>query len=145
MKRKNLLIHCSFALLTLAALLWVAVPAASAQSQTMTPQSDVRDREDITQRELANFDQFFDSHPELSEQLRKDPSLINNQEFVQNHSDLQEYLQKHPEAREEFNENPNRFMHREERYDRREDARDQDRNRDRDHDITHREIGRAHV
>ncbi len=83
---------------------------------------DMRGDRDITRREVAGMDRFLDSHPEMAEQVRKDPSLINNREFVENHPALQEYLQKHPEIREEVKENPNAFMHQEERYDRREDA-----------------------
>ena len=85
---------------------------------------------DTTRRELASMDRFMDGHPEIAEQLRKDPSLVNNREFVENHPALQEYLQNHPAVREEFKENPNVFMRQENRYDRREDNRDRDRDRD---------------
>ena len=76
---------------------------------------------DVTQSELANFNHFLDSHPELAEQLRKDPSLVNNEEYVENHPVLQQYLQEHPEVREELQENPSAFMRQEQSYDRRED------------------------
>src|SRR5579864_101108 len=131
MKRTNPLIRHCFALLTLISVLWV-VPSASAQSQTMAAQNP---DSDITRRQLADFDRFLDSHPELSQQLRKDPSLIKNEEFVENHPDLQKYLQQHPETREEFSQNPNGFMRQEQRFDRRED-----RNRRGDEDITRGEL-----
>jgi len=83
-----------------------------------TPRRD----NDTTRKELARFDQFADSHREIAEQLRKDPSLVNNREFVQNHPALQAYLQEHPGIREEIKENPNAFMHQENRFDRHEDA-----------------------
>jgi len=92
--------------------------------------SDGRNRNgdrDITREQLADMDRFMDSHPEIAEQLRKDPSLIKNKEFVENHPALQEFLQSHPGVREEVNENPNAFMRREERFDRREDDRDEHR------------------
>jgi phage-related protein len=102
---------------------------------------------DVTRRQLADFDRFLDSHPELAEQLRKDPSLVNNDEFVGNHADLQQYLQQHPEIREELSQNPNGLMRHENRYDRREDQagdrdrdRDSDRGRDRDRDVTRTEL-----
>ncbi len=87
--------------------------------------NDTRDR-DTTRGELANFDQFLDSHRETAQQLRKDPSLVNNEQFVNSHPELQAYLQKHPEVREEIKENPNAFMHQEDRYDRRENDVDRD-------------------
>jgi phage-related protein len=79
---------------------------------------------DTTRAQLAGFDRFLDSHPELAEQLRKDPSLVKNEEFRENHPALQEFLQQHPGVREEFAENPNSFMRQEQRFDRREDDHD---------------------
>jgi hypothetical protein len=88
---------------------------------------------DLTRGELASMDQFLDKHREIAEQLRKDPSLIDNRQWVANHPALQKYLQSHPEVREEFRENPSAFMEAENRFDRREDDRDRDRFGDRDH------------
>jgi hypothetical protein len=103
-----------------------------------------RDR-DANRAELANFDRFLDSHREISEQLRKDPSLVDNQEFVKNHPALQTYLQAHPGVREEIKQDPNRFMQEEARYDRPQDGVDRDRDGRRtdfnDRDVTHRHFG----
>src|SRR5260370_35845046 len=82
---------------------------------------------DTTRGQLAHFDQFMDSHREIAEQLRKDPSLVNNREFVEKHPALQTYLQEHPGIREEIKENPNAFMRQENRFDRQEDRRQEDR------------------
>ena len=103
-------------LFALALLFWIGTPASG---QTTTTQNG-----DTTRGELAGMDRFLDSHPEIAEQLRKDPSLINNGEFVEKHAALQEYLQEHPEMREEFSEHPNAFMRQEERFDRQEENRD---------------------
>ncbi len=81
---------------------------------------------DTTRGELASFDRFSDSHPEIAEQLRKDPSLVKSQEFVEKHPALQEYLQQHPGVREEITENPNSFMRQKQRFDRIEDSRNHD-------------------
>jgi hypothetical protein len=86
------------------------------------PTSVPRDR-DITERDVAEMDHFLDHHPEIAEQLRRDPSLIDNQRFVVSHPELQEYLQMHPSVRKEFDQNPNAFMHAEERYDRSQEER----------------------
>ncbi len=125
MKQRNPLIHYCLILLMVAGMILVA--PANTQSQAMP-----RDRDDnVTRQQLASFDNFLDGHPEVAEQLRKDPSLVNNQQFVAGHPALQEYLTQHPEIREEISQNPNAFMHQEERFDRRED---------RDQDITRREV-----
>ena len=154
MKISRSAIHFSIAALTLGALIWT-VPLG-AQSPSYTPQdrdSDMshqpayqqQDRDDMSWRQLADFDRFLDSHPQLAEQIRKDPTLVNNEEFVENHGDLQQYLLQHPEVREQLRQNPNAVMRQERRYDRREDRmqdrdrdmnRDQDRMQDRDRDMS---------
>ena len=112
-------IRYELSLLVLGVLFWVTLPAA-AQTQTpalTTPNGDF----DATRIEVGVLDRFLDSHPDLAQQLRQNPSLVNNEEFVENHADLQQFLQQHPEIREEFNENANRFMQQAQRFDRRED------------------------
>jgi hypothetical protein len=101
-------------------------PTASEQNPQTTPAQNNRPAQDndINRRELANFDRFLDSHREIAEQLRKDPSLVDNREFVKNHPALQTYLQDHPGVRGALKENPNAFMRQEDRFDRREDNRD---------------------
>src|SRR5258708_28938285 len=85
------------------------------------------------------MDRFMDSHPEIAEQLRNNPSLINNREFMENHPALQEYLQNHPEVREEFKEDPNAFMRQENRYERHEADDDRDHGR-RESDTARRQL-----
>ena len=91
---------------------------------TPNPQDNSRPAQesDITRKELANFDEFLDSHREIAEQVRKDPSLLDNQQFLKDHRVLQKYLWNHPGVREEVKENPTVFMHAENRYERSEDA-----------------------
>jgi len=116
MKRTCVTTPCWLVILALASL--IASAPAGAQSQSTMPQD--RDS-DLTRSQLSSLDQFLDSHPELSGQLRSDPSLVNNEEFVENHPALKQYLQSHPEVREELNQNSNAVMHQEQRFDRRED------------------------
>ena len=128
MKRTGATTRYWLATLALTTLVWAA--PARAQSPSTPPQ----DRDDLVRWQLANFDQFLDSHPELSEQLRKNPSLVDDQQFVGNHPALQQYLQQHPEIRADIEQNPGAVMHQEQRYERTED-------RDRDRDgITRTEV-----
>jgi phage-related protein len=148
MKRLNPLAHYCFILLTSGALAWGAVPmSAQSQSQTMAPQERQDRDDDLTRRQLADFDRFLDNHPEVAEQVRKDPSVVNKQEFVEQHPELQEYLQQHPEIREQLSQNPNGTMRQEQRFDRREDQdRDQDRDRDRERDVNRdRDVSRREM
>jgi phage-related protein len=109
-------------LVTLATLFCFSLPASA---QTSVPQDSQHDQ-DTTRARYAAFDRFLDSNPEVAEQLRKDPALMKNDEFRENHPALKEFLQQHPGIREEFAENPNAFMRQERRFDRREDGRDGD-------------------
>jgi phage-related protein len=131
-------LHLALALVPLAITLWAGTPVRGQSMPSASPavsgQSTPPQDDDIRIGQLAKMDQFLDSHPELAEQLRKDPALINNQQFVEKHPELQEFLQSHPGIREEFRENPAAFMRQEERFDRREDARFGDR------DITRGEL-----
>ncbi len=102
---------------TLATLVGVSVTAIALTVSGMPhPQKD----EDITRRELRNFDQYLDNHPEVAEQLRKNPSLINNEDFREKHPELREWLKNHPEAAEELKKNPRAFMKREHRFEKHE-------------------------
>jgi GrpB-like predicted nucleotidyltransferase (UPF0157 family) len=134
MKHENHVAHYGFILLTCGALVFGLTPTrAQSQNRAQNMALQTQDRDDATRRQLASFDNFLDSHPEVAEQLRKDPSLVNKQEFVSAHPALKEYLQQHPEIQKEMSENPNAFMHQEDRFDRRED-------RGRDNDVTRREL-----
>jgi hypothetical protein len=142
MKCRNALITYCFVVLTFAVVLFAAPVSVqsqnapgSVQSPSMTPQDMTRQDQgdDVTRQQLASFDNFLDSHPEIAQELRRDPSLVDKQEYVQNHPALQQYLADHPEIREEYKQHPDAFMRHEEQFDRRED-------RDRDHDVTRGEL-----
>jgi len=78
---------------------------------------------DINRAELRNFDQFLDSHPQIKAELSRNPSLVNNREFLEKHQELRAFLESHPGVREELRQNPGVFMHREAGYERAEDRR----------------------
>jgi hypothetical protein len=117
-----------------------AEPKAEPEMNSPNPQQDIdrpkdqdRDRDrspvsqghdqDTTQKEVAEFDKFLDSHPEVAQELRSNPSLVNDHQYVSSHKGLQEFLEKHPEVREEIKKNPQAFMHKEKRYERQEEQR----------------------
>jgi hypothetical protein len=69
-------------------------------------------------RESARLHQFMDSHPEIAEQVRRNPSLLDNWNFVKNHPALQTFLQDNPGIREDVTQDPVAFMHRADDFDR---------------------------
>lgn len=62
------------------------------------------------------FDSYLDSHPDVAQQLRNNPRLIDDPHYLKEHPDLREYLHKHPNVAQAYKNHPNRFMHRERRY-----------------------------
>jgi phage-related protein len=122
--KKRYIKQCSV-LFALAGLLWI-VPSMSSQAMppsTVPPSPPAQSpgQDDITRQELVRFDNFLDSHPEIAEQLRRNPSLVDDREYVTNHPQLQAYLQEHGQVREALRENPRAFMRDEDRLDRRDD------------------------
>jgi hypothetical protein len=84
-----------------------------------------RDR-DADRRDVANFDRFLDDHREIAQQVRKDPSLLDNQKFVQDHPALETYLQDNPGVRDQIRQDPNAFMRQEDAFNRDSNMRDRD-------------------
>jgi len=75
----------------------------------------------ITRDAVATADNYFDSHPDIAHKLAKDPSLIDNEQFVYNHPGLREYLHDHPEVKHEFKAHPYKFMSHERKYEKHHD------------------------
>jgi hypothetical protein len=131
-KRTGLTTFYWLATLALATLVLCIAPAGAQSQSTMS-----QDRDDLTRRQLAGFDQFLDSHPEIAGQIHNNPSLVDNKEFVENHPALQEYLQQHPEVRQDLAQNPNAVMRQEQGFERHEDGNGMGRQ---DSDVTTREL-----
>lgn len=75
---------------------------------------------DVSRAEAASFDRYLDAHPDVARQLRKNPSLVDDKQFVQQHPELGEYLQNHPRVREDIRQHPRAFVHRERQFERHE-------------------------
>ena len=60
------------------------------------------------------FHNFLESHPQIKSDLKKDPGLVNNPEYVEKHPAFKEFYGKHPEVQGELKENAPEFMRREE-------------------------------
>jgi len=76
---------------------------------------------DITKSEVRNFDAYLDKHQDVRADLEKNPKLIDDPAYLDKHPHLKVFLEHHPNTREELRENPQAFMHRENRYEKTED------------------------
>jgi hypothetical protein len=72
---------------------------------------------DVRNRNLAEFQKFAGAHPEIAEQLRKDPALVKSRGFVNGYPEFRTFLQQHPELSSEMRQNPDAFMQQENRFD----------------------------
>ena len=97
----------------------ILVAPMLAAAQTPQPQPPAQPK--IATNELANFDRFLDSHPNVDRELRKNPSLINDPNYLSKHPDLRTFLSKHPNVQRDVTANPQRFMKAERKYDKKED------------------------
>src|SRR5258707_7941765 len=56
---------------------------------------------ELTRREVAQMDQFLDSHPDVDKTLRANPWLVRNATYLKEHPELQTFLNQHPGLKEE--------------------------------------------
>jgi hypothetical protein len=61
---------------------------------------------DLSRGELSSFNEFLAGHGNISGELSKNPSLANNQEYLENHPALRDYLKTHPQVHAQLSENP---------------------------------------
>jgi hypothetical protein len=59
---------------------------------------------------LSAFGQLTASDPALARKLARNPSLVNDEGFVNQHLGLQQYFEKFPDAREDIVAHPGNFL-----------------------------------
>ena len=67
-------------------------------------------QDDLTRGELRNLHQFLEEHPRLAKDLRNNPALANDRQWVARHDELNQFLRDNPRIRRELRENPGRVM-----------------------------------
>jgi hypothetical protein len=50
------------------------------------------------------------THSGIAKQLSKNPSLANDQRYLQKHPEFQDYLKSHPEVQTQLTQDPHGFM-----------------------------------
>lgn len=61
---------------------------------------------------MQGFDRWVHDNPQAAKELKKDPSLINNSDWLAKHPDLNNYMNSHPDLKQEMQKNPERMMRR---------------------------------
>jgi len=66
---------------------------------------------------MAGFGGFLHSHSDIQNDLSRDPSVVKDHEYVQNHAELDAYLNAHPDVRTDLMANPQGFVQGARQYD----------------------------
>jgi hypothetical protein len=94
---------------------------AQTQDRDRDAMAPSKEGNDLTKQEIKTWDGFLDSHPNIAQDLQRDPQKVNDAEWVSKHPELQSFLSDHPKVREELKKNPSKVMNREKGFERSED------------------------
>ena len=64
----------------------------------------------VPKKSIHEFDAFLDARPKLGSELTHNPSLIKDQNFINNNPELANFMQSHTEIGEQLKANPESFM-----------------------------------
>src|SRR5437867_3631153 len=79
----------------------IAIPAAS--------EAQYRGNMNMNAAEMEQFHDFLNSHPWFRTDLSKNPALVDDANYLRQHSELSKFLQSHPAIRQELKTNPRMF------------------------------------
>jgi len=91
---------------------------------------DIRDRDrdrdiprrdldrDVDKKEVKELDHFLDKHKSIDKDLERNPSLVNDNDYLKHHKSLEAFLRKNPDVGVELKQNPSMLMRRQERLER---------------------------
>lgn len=97
--------------LSLFGILALSTTAFEAQATNLTRPAVRQDR-----KELKDFDKFLRKHRSIEGDLRANPQMINDAQYLSRHKDLESFLRKHPQVTSDLSNDPNYFVDRETRY-----------------------------
>jgi hypothetical protein len=84
--------------------------AVDMHSLTSSPEFKAMNSTGISLGELARFDLFLISNPNITKELKSNPSLISNSTFMANNPALSAWLTAHPDVAKELQTNPQVFL-----------------------------------
>ena len=65
---------------------------------------------DFDHDQLSSFRGFLDGHVAISQELSKNPSKVNDHDYVQSHPELQTYLNANPGVKDRLMADPENFV-----------------------------------
>src|SRR5437667_1087579 len=80
----------------------ITIPAFARSNQTKDRIESQPQDAHSSHHQLKEFEQFLDANPAIATDLKNDPTLINNQDYVAKHPELQKFLKTHPGLQQEL-------------------------------------------
>jgi hypothetical protein len=65
---------------------------------------------DQVRNEIRQFQDFLQDHPKVSTELRSNPKLVNNKNYLAKHDDLEKFFKRHPAVKRELVNHPSRVF-----------------------------------
>ncbi len=78
------------------------------------PMLEITSQATLTGADLDTTASFLRKHKDTAAELQKNPIIVQDLHYLQNHDDLRKFFDQHPRIQTEFDEHPRYFMHREE-------------------------------
>ncbi len=97
-------------ILSLPALLGIASLLVIAGERALPAMQSEYYSEQATRQEIREFQQFLDAHPWIAKKIRQNPSLANDQDFLNGNPELPQFLHAHPFVQSGFKSDPAGFM-----------------------------------
>jgi hypothetical protein len=95
-------------LLLSATLAVFALPIVAQVSESTAESSDAKE----TAKSFNDFDHYLSQHEEVREQIKANPSLLNDPGYLSKHPELQKFETEHPDFTKAVQADPNRVTRR---------------------------------
>ena len=95
-------------LLLSATLAVFALPIVAQVSESTTDPSEARE----TAKSFNDFDRYLSQHEEVREQIKANPSLLNDPTYLSQHPELQKFETEHPDFTKAVQADPSRVTRR---------------------------------
>jgi hypothetical protein len=93
---------CRMALVGLVALAMVAGASSAVGAQQQADKGSAW--------QLKIFDEFLDQHPNIAQDINKNPNVVNDQNYLSKQPELKQFLDQHPDLKDRLQDNPGAFM-----------------------------------
>ena len=80
------------------------------------PPLEIDAHQRLSNRDLAETETFLLKHKDIAKQMRGNPMVVQDLNYLHHHGDLRAFLDQHPHIQTELDEHPRYFMRREEKF-----------------------------